>query len=183
MPKPPPMLSLGQPWPIASVSCAARSSTLPCASMIASALSAWLPVKMWRPRHSAPPAISSRARSGTRSASTPKGLAPPPIFMPEPLSSKLGLTRMAMRGALPRRWPMASARRPSPSLSQLSVTPAPIAASSSSSRLPGPAKLIRAGSIPTATHSASSPEEAMSNPSTSGAMWPITARCGLALTA
>jgi hypothetical protein len=48
---------------------------------------------------------SSRMRlsmAGTRSASTPNCLGPPPIFMPEDLSSKSGLTRTAALGAVPR---------------------------------------------------------------------------------
>jgi hypothetical protein len=65
------------------------------------ASSAWLPAKIWKPRHSAPLAIIRRASAGTRSASTPKGLAPPPIFMPDPLRSKSGLTRIARRGLSP----------------------------------------------------------------------------------
>jgi hypothetical protein len=42
-----------------------------------------------------------------------------------------------------------------------------MAASSSASRLPGPAKLTRAGAMPAASIWDSSPAEAMSKPSTS----------------
>jgi hypothetical protein len=42
-----------------------------------------------------------RSTSGTCSTSTPNCLGPPPIFMPEPLSSKSGLTRTATRAGSP----------------------------------------------------------------------------------
>ena len=51
-----------------------------------------------------------RTRAGTRAASTPNGLAPPPIRIPEPLISKSGLTLTASRGVRPSRAPIASAR-------------------------------------------------------------------------
>ena len=60
---------------------------------------------------------------------------------------------------------MASARRASASDSRLSVTPCAIASASSSSRLPGPAKLVSLGSCPAARTISSSPPEAMSKPS------------------
>ena len=60
---------------------------------------------------------------------------------------------------------------------------ASIAAFSSASRLPGPAKLTRSGSIPAARTISSSPPDAMSNPSTSPVMCSITGAKGLAFTA
>jgi hypothetical protein len=79
--------------------------------------------------------------------------------------------------------PIASARRASFSLSTFRVTPAAIAASSSLSRLPGPAKLTSAGSMPASVTSVNSPPEAMSNPSASPVMCSSTGRKEFALTA
>ena len=44
---------------------------------------------------------SRASSSGTCSTSTPNCFGPPPIFMPEPLSSKSGLTRTATRAGTP----------------------------------------------------------------------------------
>ena len=52
-------------------------------------------------RRPARPRRSRASSSGTCSASTPNCLGPPPIFMPEPLSSKSGLTRTATRAGRP----------------------------------------------------------------------------------
>src|SRR3546814_5339780 len=68
--------------------------------------------------------------------------------IPEPRRSKSGLTRTARRGVFPSFSARASARSASPSDSRFTVTPTEMAASSSSLRLPGPAKLIRSGDTP-----------------------------------
>ena len=103
---------------------------------------------------------------GTRAASTPNGLAPPPIRMPDPFISNAGLTRTASRGWIFTSRPILRARSTSPSDSQLSVIPASIASRNSLSRLPGPAKLILAGLAPAARAISTSPPEATSMPST-----------------
>ncbi len=123
-----------------------------------------------------------RTSAGTCAASTPKGDARPPIFIPDPRSSKSGLTRTASRGRTPAHSPIANARCASLIDSRLTVAPARIAASSSKSRLPGPAKLTRSGGI-TASALASSPAEATSIPSISGKIALSSAGSGLALIA
>ncbi len=170
MPNPPPRLTSGGATPTASERRAASPTVAACVSVSASASSACDPAKICQPRQSAPASINDRARPAARSASTPKGLAPPPIRMPDPFRSKSGLTRTASRGVRPRFSAIASARRASPSDSRFNVTPASIAAASSSSRLPGPAKLTCAASIPASSARAISPPEATSKPSTNHAM-------------
>ena len=100
------------------------------------------------------------------SASTPKGLAPPLIFMPDDFSSKSGFTRTATLGATPKPSPARSARSSSPADSRFNVIPAATAACSSLSPLPGPAKLISAGAVPLSRATRISPSEATSSPST-----------------
>ena len=108
------------------------------------------------------------AASGTRSASMPNCFGPPPIFMPEDLSSKSGLTRTATRAGatrrsrqsrehahLARRFDVDAGRRPRPP------------ARARRRVLPGPAKLISRGSTPASSATRSSPPEATSRPSTS----------------
>src|SRR3546814_5130707 len=79
--------------------------------------------------------------------------------IPEPRRSKSGLTRTARRGVFPSFSARASARSASPSDSRFTVTPTEMAASSSSLRLPGPAKLIRSGDTPACKAKSSRSEE------------------------
>ena len=121
--------------------------------------------------------------AGTTSTSTPNCLGPPPIFMPEPFSSKSGFTRTATRGAMPSCAPMSFNRWTSRIDSTLSSTRDATARRSSASRLPGPAKLTSRGSAPASSATFSSPADATSMPSTSCAMSPTTAGIGLAFIA
>ncbi len=182
MPNPPPRLTNAGTAPASSASRPASASVAACASMIAPLSSVCDPAKMWKPCQSAPAATSRRTSPGTRTASIPNGDARPPIRIPDPRSSKSGFTRTAIRGGTPIRSPIASARSASPSDSTCSVAPAAIAPASSSSRLPGPAKLIAAAGL-TRSAMASSPPDATSRPSTSGPIACNSAACGLALIA
>ena len=84
----------------------------------------------------APIAASS---AGTCSASMPNCFGPPPIFMPEPFSSKSGLTRTATRAGRPSSAAMRVEQRATSRIdSTLTSTPAATAWRSSASRLPGP---------------------------------------------
>ncbi len=148
-----------------------------------SALKFWEPLKIWKPTKSALALESIDNTCGTISASIPNGFGPPAIFMPEVLSSKSGLTRIATRA----RWPCCSAcssnRWTSLGDSALTVTLAATAAASSSSDLPGPAKLIVSGAVPVLSATTSSRRDATSSPSTSGAMSETSCGIGLAFIA
>jgi hypothetical protein len=124
-----------------------------------------------------------RSSSGTCSASTPNCFGPPPIFMPEDLSSKSGLTRTATRAAREDRAAMSAARRASRNDSRLIRMPALTACASSRSVLPGPAKLISCAGMPLSSATRSSPPEATSRPSTRPARWQTSAGIGLAFMA
>ena len=121
--------------------------------------------------------------SGTTSTSTPNCLGPPPIFMPEPLSSKSGFTRTATRAGKPNSCEARASTGSSRIDSTFTSTPLATAWRSSGSRLPGPAKLISAGSAPASKATFNSPAEATSIPSTKPAIKPTTAGIGLAFIA
>ena len=121
--------------------------------------------------------------SGICSTSTPNCLGPPPIFMPEPLSSKSGLTRTATRAGRPSSPEIAASSCTSRIDSTLTSTREATAWRNSASRLPGPAKLISCGSAPASSATFSSPAEATSMPSTRPAMKPTSAGIGLAFIA
>jgi hypothetical protein len=103
--------------------------------------------------------------------------------MPEPLSSKSGLTRRATRAGSPSACEAAASTGSSRRDSTLTSTPAATAWRSSPSRLPGPAKLTSAGSAPASSATFSSPADATSMPSTSPAMNCTSAGIGLAFIA
>jgi hypothetical protein len=75
-----------------------------------------------RPAQSRP--ICGQQR-GTCSTSTPNCLGPPPIFMPEPLSSKSGFTRTATRAGRPSSWRRRASTGSSRADSTLTSTPRP----------------------------------------------------------
>ena len=102
MPKPPPMLTTRTGAGAERRAPRRDPGDLRCASQIASALRFCEPLKMWKPSNASPSRPISSRTAGTSSASTPNCLGPPPIFMPEDLSSKSGLTRTATRAGAAR---------------------------------------------------------------------------------
>ena len=64
--------------------------------------------------------------------------------IPEPLTSKSGLTLIATRGRIPRRCPIPTSRRASVTDSISTVTPAATAWRNSAGALPGPGETDRA---------------------------------------
>jgi hypothetical protein len=141
------------------------------------------PANTWNPSQSTSAAASSASSAGTRSASTPNCCGPPPIFIPEPLSSKSGFTRIATRGRVPSRSPMAMTRRASVSDSSSMSASAATAWLSSAGVLPGPAKLTWSAGIGVSSAMRSSPADAVSSASTRPARCCTTAGIGLALIA
>ena len=103
--------------------------------------------------------------------------------MPEPLTSKSGLTRTATRGRMPSRSPIRRPRCASVADSISIVTPAATACVSSASVLPGPAKLTGSAGIGVSSATRISPAEATSNAVDQPARCWTTAGIGLALTA
>ena len=103
--------------------------------------------------------------------------------MPDALSWKSGLMRMAIRGRMPRLSPASVTRLTSVSDSTSISTPAATAWRSSDGCLPGPAKLMCRADMPLSSATCISRGEAMSKPSTSPWRCCTTAGMGLALTA
>src|SRR6266513_942421 len=101
MPKPPPMLRIRIGADACSARRSASSTVFCCASAMASARRFCAPLKIWKPSKSSFNLPRRSSIAGTRSASTPNCLGPPPIFMPELFSSKSGFTRTATRGRTP----------------------------------------------------------------------------------
>ena len=120
---------------------------------------------------------------GICSASMPNGLAPPPMRSPEDFTSKPGFTRSATRGLIPSRVPSAATALSSFSDSTLKRTPAEMAWETSSSRLPGPAKLTFSTGMGVSRATFISPADATSKPSTRCDRCCTTAGIGFALIA
>ncbi len=154
-----------------------------CASTSADALRFCAPLKMWKPRNASPADSMRAATPAAADSSMPNGLAPPPIFMPDALSSNAGFTRIASCGATPRRSPASSAWSSWRSDSRLIVMPAATACEISSAVLPGPAKLMSAGAVPVSSAMRISAADATSRPSVRLASHCTTAGIGLALIA
>ena len=183
MPKPPPRLTKRSGAGADSARRQASSYDFCCASQIAAARRFCDPEKRWKPSQLRPAAAISSSSAGTCSALTPNCLAPPPIFIPEPFSSKSWLTLTASRAATPSSAEIVASSPTSRRDSILIRTPAATAWRNSSRRLPGPAKLTSRGSAPASRATFSSPPEATSMPSTSPASRPTTAGSGFAFSA
>ncbi len=102
MPKPPPMFRIRTGAGAERASSIASATAFCCASTMASARRFCEPLKMWKPTKSSgsvarvAAALPARARRRCRTASGRRA-----IFMPEVLSSKSGLTRIATCGRRP----------------------------------------------------------------------------------